>query len=144
MARALQAVRDDTIRLRLLKIVLRFSGIATVIGFGAMLLPVDWMAAAHEAIGLGEFPRAPVVDYLARSIAGLYGFHGVLVLLIARDPVRFRPIVTYVATLNIVFGLMLIAIDLYAGMPWFWTLAEGPMIIAVGAAVTVLNRPLAS
>jgi hypothetical protein len=133
-------VAGDANRLRWLKILLRLSGAATVIAFGAMVLPVDWMAAAHEAFGLGEFPRAPVVDYLARSIAGLYGFHGALVLLIARDPVRFRPIVSYVATLNIVFGLMLIAIDLNAGMPWFWTLLEGPMIIAVGVAVAVLNR----
>lgn len=137
-------VGDARRRLRLLTILLRLSGGATVIAFAAMLLPVDWMAAIHEAAGLGEFPRTAVVEYMARSIAGLYGFHGALVLLIARDPLRFRPFVAYVATLNIVFGLMLIAIDVHAGMPWFWTLAEGPLIIAVGLAVAALNRSLAS
>src|SRR5688572_30322393 len=133
-------VGDARRRLRLLKILLRLSGGATVIAFAAMLLPVDWMAALHEPAGLGEFPRTAVVEYLARSIAGLYGFHGALVLMIARDPLRFRPFVTYVATLNIVFGLMLIAIDLHAGMPWFWTLVEGPAIVVVGVAVAFLNR----
>ena len=137
-------VGDARRRLRLLKILLRLSGGATVIAFAAMLLPVDWMAGLHEAAGLGEFPRTAVVEYLARSIAGLYGFHGALVLMIARDPLRFRPFVTYVATLNIVFGLMLIAIDVRAGMPWFWTLGEGPLIIAVGLGVAALNRSLAS
>jgi flagellar biosynthesis protein FliR len=134
-----QESRSDP-RLRLLKTVLRLSGAATVIAFGAVLLPVDWMAATHEAIGIGEFPRTAVVDYLTRTSAALYGFHGALVLLIARDPVRFRPIVTYVATLNVVFGLMLIAIDLHAGMPWFWTLVEGPLIMAVGLVLAFLNR----
>ena len=137
-------VGDARRRLRLLKILLRLSGGATVIAFAAMLLPVAWMAALHEAAGLGEFPRTAVVEYLARSIAGLYGFHGALVLMIASDPLRFRPFVTYVATLNIVFGLMLIAIDVQAGMPWFWTLGEGPLIITVGLGVAVLNRSLAS
>jgi hypothetical protein len=129
-------------RLRLLKILLRIGGVATICAFATILLPVDWMAATHARLGLGAFPRAPVVDYLARSIAALYGFHGVLLLLIARDPVKYASIVTYVAVLNVVFGLMLIGIDLHAGMPMWWTAGEGPPIIAFGIVVALLNRSL--
>ena len=125
---------------RWLVIILRIAGCSTIGAFPAMLLPVDWMASTHAWLGLGEFPRSAVLDYLARSIAALYGFHGVLVLLVSTDPIRFRPIVTFIAVMNIVFGLMIIAIDLHAGLPPLWTALEGPPIIAFGVVIALLNR----
>jgi hypothetical protein len=127
---------------RLLVILLRVGGIASCLAFLTILQPVEWMASTHQALGLGEFPRAPVVDYLARSIAALYGFHGVLLLIISTDPVRYRPLVWYAAFMNVLFGLMIIGIDLHAGMPVWWTLAEGPPIVAFGIVIGLLNRSL--
>lgn len=106
--------------------------------FGAMLLPESVMAAIHERLGLGIFPASPLVDYLTRSISGLYGIHGCLYLLVASDVVRYRPLIALFATVNVVFGAVMIAIDLHAGMPWFWTLAEGPSIVIVGLVWFVL------
>jgi hypothetical protein len=120
-------------------VVLRIAGGVTLAAFPAMLLPVEWMASTHAQLGLGEFPRAPVVDYLARSIAALYGFHGVLVLIVSTDPIRYRPIIWFIAAMNIVFGLMLIAIDLHAGLPAYWTALEGPPIVAFGVVIALLN-----
>ena len=91
----------------MLVFLLRLSGSFTSLAFLAMLLPVDWMDAIHRALGLGELPRAPVVDYLARSVAALYGFHGVLLLLVSTNPVKYRDIVWFIAILNIVFGAMM-------------------------------------
>jgi hypothetical protein len=125
---------------RWLVIVLRIAGVVTLAAFPAMLLPVDWMASTHAWLGLGQFPRSAVIDYLARSIAALYGFHGALVLLVSTDPVRYRPIVWFIAIMNMAFGVMLIAIDLHAGLPAYWTLLEGPPIIAFGAVIAVLTR----
>jgi hypothetical protein len=129
---------SDT-RLWLLTFVLRLSGVILLAAFPAILLPVEWMAATHQRLGLGEFPRAPVVEYLTRSIAALYGFHGVLVLLVSWDPVRYRTIVSYLAVMNITFGLMMVAIDLRAGLPVLWTLLEGPPIASLGVVMAVLN-----
>jgi hypothetical protein len=70
------------------------------------------MAATHRWLGLGEFPRMPIVDYLARPVALLYGFHGVLVLIVSRDPVTYRSIVWYLAVMNTFFGAIILAIDL--------------------------------
>jgi hypothetical protein len=131
--------RRDT-RALALAWLLRLAGAFTATAFLAMFLPVDWMAAVHRAIGLGELPRAPVVDYLARSVAAFYGFHGVLLLLVSTDVVRYRPLVWYVAVLNVVFGVILLVIDLHAGMPLVWTLFEGPSIIVFGVIVGLLNR----
>jgi hypothetical protein len=122
-------------RLRLLVFLLRLAGTVTMTAFLAMFLPVEWMVSTPRWLGLGEFPRTPVVDYLARSAAALYGFHGALLLLISRDPIKHLTIVRFVACMNVLFGVMIIAIDLHAGMPLVWTLLEGPPIIAFGLAL---------
>src|SRR5262245_30432377 len=105
-----------------------------------MFLPPDWMTATHRWLGMGEFPRMPVVDYLARSVAALYGFHGVLVLIASRDVVRYAPIVRYLGIMDVVFGLTMIAIDRYAGMPSLWTIIEGPSLVGTGVLILYLSR----
>ena len=127
---------------RLLVILLRIGGAVTCMAFLAVFLPVEWMGAAHEWLGLGEFPRAPIVDYLARSIAMLYGFHGVLLLILAREPERHLTIVKFAGVMNIVFGVLMTAIDVNAGLPVYWTLAEGPPIVVFGLIVLYLSRSI--
>ena len=129
-----------TMRERLLVVVLRVSAAGLMLAFLAVLLPADWMAATHPRLGLGEFPRTPIVDYLTRSIAALYGFHGVFVWIVSLDPVRYRVFVWFAAIMNIVFGAMMIAIDLHAGMPAIWTAIEGPSIMAMGVVIAALAR----
>jgi hypothetical protein len=121
----------------LLVVLLRVSGSGLMLAFLAILLPVDWMAATHPWLGLGEFPRTPIVDYLTRSIAALYGFHGVFLWVVSLDPGRYRVFVWFAAVMNIAFGAMMIAIDLHAGMPAIWTALEGPSIVVMGVAIAV-------
>lgn len=128
--------------LRLLVFLLRLGGVVTAAAFVAVFLPAAWMASTHEWLGLGDFPGTPLVDYLARSIAALYGFHGVLLLIVSRDPARHRTIVQFIGVMNIVFGSLMIGIDIHAGLPTLWTLAEGPPIIAFGIVVLYLVRSL--
>jgi hypothetical protein len=133
---------EPTVHHRLLVALLRVGGGVTAAAFLAILLPRDWMAATHQWLGLGEFPRVAVVDYLTRSVAALYGFHGVLLLLVSRNPAQHRSIVRYIGLMNVFFGLLLVLIDLHAGMPAFWTLAEGPPVVAFGVLVLYLSRSL--
>ena len=118
---------------------LRCGAVLTGSAFLAVFLPVDWMASMHRWLGLGEFPRTPLVDYLARSVAAFYGFHGVLLFVISTDVVRYRSLVWYVAVMNVVFGLMLLAIDIHAGLPAYWTAFEGPPVAIIGILVGYFN-----
>ena len=133
-------MRERSTQEKILVILLRLSGVILVAAFPAMLLPVSWMAATHEWLGLGTFPESLLVDYLTRSISALYGFHGVLLFVLSADVVRFRPVVVFVALMGIVFGVMMIAVDLHAGVPWHWTLCEGPVVAVFGAVVLYLLR----
>jgi hypothetical protein len=119
--------------------VLRCGAVLTGSAFLAVFLPVDWMASTHRWLGLGEFPRTPVVDYLARSVAAFYGFHGAMLFVISADVVRHRPVVWYVAVMNVVFGIMLLAIDIHAGLPAYWIAFEGPPVVVIGLLVAYFN-----
>ena len=130
----------STRHVRALKVLLRIGGVLTGSAFLMMFLPFETMAAIHRRLGLGDLPQLPVIDYLARSVAAFYGFHGVLLFVVSSDPVRFRPLVTYLAAFNIIFGLMLIAIDVHAGLPAWWTGFEGPPVVVLGIVLAILNR----
>jgi hypothetical protein len=119
---------------------LRFGGVITFSAFFTIFLPVEWMASTHRWLGLGEFPRSPIVDYLARSVATFYGFHGCLLLLVSTDPVRYRAIVSFIAMMTSILGILLLGIDLHAGLPVWWTAFEGPPVIVVGILIGWLNR----
>lgn len=125
-----------------LKIQLRFGGSVMLLAFGAVFMPAEWMAATHRSLGLGEFPTSPLVDYLARSASALYGIHGGLYFVVARDVRRYASVLTYLAATAVLFGTLVVGIDLHAGMPWFWTCGEGPPILAFGVLLLALQRLL--
>jgi hypothetical protein len=64
----------------------------------------------------------------------------VLLLLISTDLPRYRPIIWYIAGMNVLLGAMLLAIDLHAGLPALWTALEGPPVLAIGLVIGLLNR----
>lgn len=127
---------------RIVVLLLRLGGAITLLAFGAMLLPWSWMAATHRLLGLGTLPELPVIEYLNRTIAALYGFHGVLLLLVASDVRRYRPLVSYVIAMDVLFGAIALAVDLEAGLPWWWTAVEGPSLIAFGLLLWWFARAL--
>lgn len=116
---------------RALAWLLRIGGGAQCLALFAIVLPTSWMAQLHGALGLGAFPGAPLTEYLARSVAGLYVLHGATMLLAAVDVRRFAPLVWLIIVSDGLFGLVMLWIDLYAGMPAFWTLSEGPPIVVL-------------
>jgi hypothetical protein len=127
---------------RALVALLRIVGGVTALAFFAIFLPPDWMADTHRWLGLGDFPRAPIVDYLTRSVSALYAFHGGVVLLASTNPVQYKTLVRYIGWTSVVFGVVCVFIDLHAGMPAYWTIAEGPPVVVVGAVVLYLSRSL--
>ena len=125
---------------RLLIVLLRLGAVMTALAFLTVPLPVESMVSTHRWLGLGELPQAPIVEYLARSVAAFYGFHGVLLFLLSTDVARYAPIITYIAVMNVVLGLMLVAIDVHAGLPAWWIVSEGPPVILTGLTIGLLNR----
>jgi hypothetical protein len=125
---------------KILIFLLRLAGGFMLLAWLAILLPERWMAEGHRLLQLGEFPASTLVDYLTRSISALYGMHGGLFVVLSTDVRRYAPVIRFVAVMNLVFGAVVTAIDVHAGMPWFWTWGEGPPIVAMAVAMLWLLR----
>ena len=124
---------------RLLIVLLRLGAVMTGLAFLTLPMPVATMASVHRWLGLGELPPGPIVEYLARSVSALYGFHGVLLFLLSTNVDRFAPIIRFVAVMNVLFGTILIAVDVNAGLPALWIAFEGPPLVLTGIALWLLN-----
>jgi len=125
-----------------LKIILRISGIMLITAFGAVFLPYDTMARMHQQIGLGNLPHLPIIDYLTRSVSLFYGIHGVMVLYISFNLMRYLQFLKLLCYLGFVFGIALFIIDIKAPLPNSWAYTEGPSILILNLAIYTLVRML--
>ena len=113
---------------KLLRIFLRFQGFWLLVAVGAVVMPAAWMDQIHQWLGLGSLPEEPIVGYLARSTSALYAIHGAVTLFVTFDLNRYRPLVGLIIALNFFVGIAILAIDIAVGMPWWWSMSEGPGI----------------
>ena len=126
---------------KVLVILLRIVGVPALFALVAVFMPVSWMAATHRWLGLGEMPTGPVVEYLARSLSASYAIMGVLCLVLAADLERYRPLVRFLGVAFALMSVVLLGVDLAAGMPWWWSASEGPGGVVFGALLFLLARP---
>lgn len=105
-------------------------GTFDVLAFGALFLSDDAMAAVHQALGLGELPRTPIVGYLARTASLQYGLHGLLLWAASLNVTRFSPLVPWIAGLKLLQALAIGIVDATGGMPLWWTIVE-PICLAL-------------
>ena len=118
-----------------LGLLLRFDGIIMLAALLPSMLPLAWMQTTHRYLGMGELPDGPIIGYLTRSLSLMYSMHGAVLLFLSRDVRRFLPVIKFVAVLTILFGLWLIALDVFVGMPSFWTVSEGPSLFILYCVV---------
>ncbi len=126
----------------LLRFFLRWVGAVAMLAIVAVVMPYSWMDAIHRALGMGPLPSEPVVGYLARSLSAFYAMFGALLWRLSLDVRGNRPVLRFIGTATVAFGLTLLGIDLAESMPTFWRLGEGPISILLGLIVLILVRNL--
>ncbi len=119
---------------------LRLTAPFLLLAWPTILLPIDSQATWHERLGLGAFPASALVDYLTRTIAVLYGTRGLVYLVLATDVRRFQPLIWLFGWMDVVSGLLYLAVGLHAGLPTWWVVVEGPSLVMVGALFIVLAQ----
>ena len=82
---------------KLLVWILRAAGVVCTLAIVPMLMPTAWAQGAHAAIGLGNLPGEPSVEYLVRGMSAMCALYGGLLLLLAGDVHRYRRVITYQA-----------------------------------------------
>jgi hypothetical protein len=114
---------------------LRVMGSVELGAFVAVVMPRAWMESAHEWLGMGAMPEGAVVDFTIRQASFTYGLHGILLWLLSLDIERYRPLVVFTGVSYAVAGPVFLAIDVSAGLPLFWSIAEGPGCFFFGVAL---------
>ncbi len=125
---------------RALKLVLRAIGAVSLLATLAVFMPRSWMAITHRWLGLGEFPRGAIVDYLARSLSALYAMTGGMLWIMGGDVRRYAGMIRYWGWGMIVFGVVLAGVDAAAGLPLYWTAGEGVSVVVFGGILLVLEK----
>ena len=124
---------------RILVLLLRFDGLIMLAALLPSMMPFAWMKEIHRCLGMGELDDGPIIGYLTRSLAIMYAMHGALLFFVSWDIRRYLPVVKFVAVLSIFFGLSLTALDVVVGMPMFWTICEGPILVLLYGVVLWLT-----
>ena len=120
---------------KVLIIILRLSGLMLITAFIAVFLPYETMAKIHHQLGLSKLPQLPIVDYLARSVSFFYGIHGVIILYISFNLMKYLSFLKLLCYIGFVFGIALFCIDITAPMPASWTFSEGPLVLFLNLVV---------
>ncbi|MBM3889571.1 MAG: hypothetical protein FJ388_10645 [Verrucomicrobia bacterium] len=129
---------------RILVLLMRFNAVVLLLALGAVVMPFAWMDVVHRGAGMGPLPDSTIVHYLTRSASALYAGYGAVILFLSFDVRRYQPVIVFKALIGIVFGAMMLTLDVVVGMPWHWTVCEGPFIIAVCVAILWLAKGLKS
>ena len=124
---------------RALPLLLRVVGFVSGLAIFAVFMPRSWMASCHEWLGLGTLPEGPITEYLARTVSAFYAVLGGLMWLAAGNIRRYAAVITYLAMVFILFGLVVLVIDIRLGLPAWWVLGEGPFVMAMGAVFLALQ-----
>ena len=124
---------------RILVALLRFVGALDILALIAALAPSDWFRAAHDALGIGDFPDAAITGYLARSAALMYALHGALILWISLDIRAHWRLVRFLAWAAFAHGLLLIGVDIAERLPLWWTIGEGGSYLGLAACILGLQ-----
>jgi len=127
---------------RALMLLLRVIGGSSLLALIFVAAPESWMAAIHAELDMGPFPTAPVVGYLARSTSAFYAIAGGLFWVVATDLDRHRLVLLYLGWAMTLFGVVLLVVDVFEGMPLSWTLWEGPFVVLFGGTMLWLTRRL--
>jgi len=129
---------------RLLKLILRLTGVALLLATPFIFLPRTWHGAAHDYLGFGPYPAGPIIDYLVRSVSAMYALSGVFCWLVSFDVRRYAAVIVFLGAASMAFGVRMTVVDLQLGLPWWWAAGEGPSAMVLGLVLIVLPMRLKS
>ena len=107
-----------------LKLLLRILGGICVLAVIPLFMPRSWLETSNQFVGLGQFPSAPIAEYLARSVSALCSFYGGLLLVLSSDVRRFVSIIKYQAMAIMLLSALGILTGVRAGVPAFFVVAD--------------------
>jgi hypothetical protein len=118
---------------------LRFGGIVCASALVAVVMPRAWHAEAHAWLGLGDFPEAPIAEYLARGMSAMCGLYGLLLIWLARDVRKHAGVIRFLLAALMSVSLASTSVMASAGMPVWWLWGDFGSVWAFGTVALLLQ-----
>jgi hypothetical protein len=121
--------------MKFLKVVLWICGIGFMLSFIVMILPWSAIESLYGFFGEGALPGTPVSGYVIRVMCAIVGLIGIYFLMLARDPVRYRPLLFFTSLGLIACGLLCFFIGLIVGISPLFYIGDGLFGIISGLII---------
>lgn len=86
-------------------------------------------------LGFGKPPHLPLLIYMTSGASCVYLAQALLLWLMSRDVVRYRPLIVFCGWAYLIFGPLFLWIDISAGMPKFQIIADSMSCLIGGGAL---------
>lgn len=117
---------------------LRIEAMMLMCALPAVVMPTEWMATIHAAVGLGELPRTPLVEYLTRSLSLVYAGWGPILIALSWDVKRHLPVLWVFSWMSLAFVPAIVILDVVAAMPLGWIVWEGVSVLVIATVGVML------
>jgi hypothetical protein len=122
-----------------LRVILIVEGLLMALAIVPAVMPLSWIEAVHQFLGLGRFPEKFLTEYLARMTSAMFAMMGALLMFLAWDVRRFAPVIKFVYFIQIpvVIAVMAVLAGRHVDIIYYW-LAVIDAVFAVAFAVFAL------
>jgi hypothetical protein len=111
-------------RVRTIAFLLRVVAISAILSGVTFYFPEGDIDSFLVWCGLPEMPHAVLMRYVLLGAGHLQVGIGVVVWFMARDPVRYQPIIITMLVVFLVAAPAFYLTDAIAGFPWYWCLLD--------------------
>ena len=124
--------------MKLLKALLWLCGLLCLLAFPMMVLPWKTVAKGLEWLGFQNIVVGGLTVYAYRVSCACGGLFGIFLIMLALNPVRYRPLIKLAGLGFIFVGLLALATGIWVNMQPPWYIADGGFSVLFGLLVTVL------
>ena len=120
---------------RLQRLVLRVIGAVSFIALPAIFAPRLTVEKFSVLLGFGKPPHLPLLIYMTSGASCVYLAQAILLWLMSRDVVRYRPLIVFCGWAYLAFSPLFLWIDISAGMRSFQVAADSLSCLVAGVAL---------
>lgn len=128
--------------MKTLKFVLWVPAIGCLSAVPFIFLPWSVIESIGSWFGIESLPSMPIAVYFFKVTFGVFGLIGVFFVILARNPLESRPMLSLGAFGLILFGLLALVAGLYLGLPPIVFLGDGLSGFVLGIAILFLSSKL--
>ncbi|MBN1292608.1 MAG: hypothetical protein JXB48_12280 [Candidatus Latescibacteria bacterium] len=122
-----------------LKIALWVTAIGCLTAVPFIFLPWAAVESIGSWFGVEQLPDTLIAIYFFKVVFGVFGLIGVFFIILARNPLKYGPMLHLGAVGLILFGLLALILGLSIGLPLIVYLGDGLSGLVLGGAVFIFS-----